>query len=308
MASGAAGSFGFVRSIFLIGATGGTGLAVLRSLQEQEAGEPRRLTCLARNERAASMLDAQGVAVVRGDIAEARALREGMADAECVCLITPDGPAQADKEMAVFRAALDAGGRHIVKLSAITAARGVRTSFGRSHGKSEDALVASGLPHTIVRPTMFFQSLELFADPVLKIGRLILPTAPGAVAMVSRDDVGACLARICSAPAAHLGRTYTLTGPAALTMDSVAAALSHRLSRQVKHVSPSPFLFRLMLRSLGAMDGWTAAMVSELMSAIREGAEDCVSPDVGLILGRFPIDLNAYLQTQKVFRQARRGD
>jgi hypothetical protein len=78
-------------------------------------------------------------------------------------------------------------------------------------------------------------------------------------------------------------------------MADVAAALSARLGRPVRHRNPPLPLFRLMLRTAGGMSAGLAAQVTALMQVCARGAEAEVSPDLEALLGRRPRDLEDWL-------------
>jgi uncharacterized protein YbjT (DUF2867 family) len=286
----------------IIGATGRVGAATLAALDSLPDDTRPQVAVYVRRPEAVPATR-HPLTVIKGDISDQTTLISALTGIDAALVITGDTRDQATLERTVIAAACAAGRPRIVKLSAITAGLVPRVSFGRVHGIVEDEIRASGLPFTILRPTMFFQSLELFAGPVKKMGQLIAPSQQGAVSFVDVRDVGAVAAHMLSSDG-HEGRTYTLTGGAALTMGAVADALSRCIERPVRHMSPPPPLARLMMQLSGDMDWWLSGMVAELFAAIRNGRESIVTSDLARILGRPPTTLEDYLAHSEAFWSA----
>jgi NAD(P)H dehydrogenase (quinone) len=281
-------------TVLIIGATGRVGAAVLAALDALPDDDRPHIRALARRPEAVA-LTAHPISIVKGDLLDETALHTALNGIDAVFLMTGDSRDQVDLECGVIAAARSSGQPHIVKLSAITAGLPSRPSFGAFHGAIEDRLTVSGLPFTILRPTMFFQSLELFADAVKSANRLIVPAGNGAVAMIDVADVAAVVAKALT-ETGHTGRTYTLTGPTALTFSEVAHQLSIATTRTIGYTSPPLPIARLMMRFAGGMDWWLSGQVTDLFAAIRKDAEAHVTDDIRQILGRSPTNLESYVR------------
>jgi uncharacterized protein YbjT (DUF2867 family) len=108
----------------------------------------------------------------------------------------------------------------------------------------------SGLAWTILRPNTFMQNYA--SGPAfdgLRTRRAILePAGAGRSAFVDVRDIAAVAAAVLAAPdgehaVRHAGRTYVLTGPAALDRMAVAAAFSAALGEPVTYVDAPPAAF-----------------------------------------------------------------
>ena len=292
------------QTVLIIGATGRVGAAVLAALDALPETNRVNIRAYARRPDAVPQT-LYPIEIIKGDLRDRAALGLAMAAVDTIFLMTGDGRDQVELECGVIDAALGAGLPRIVKLSAITAGLPERPSFGAFHGEIEDDLRASGLPFTILRPTMFFQSLELFAGPVKSSNRLIAPAGQGAVAMIDIADVAAIAAAVIAQPG-HEGKTYTLTGSTAPTMSDVAVALGKSLGRLIAYTSPPLPIARLMMRFAGGMDWWLSGQVTDLFAAIRKGAEAEISPDVSLLIGRPQTSLETYLSQRLDFWRERK--
>ncbi len=274
----------------ILGASGRVGAATLRALAA--AGSPGPIRLLVRDPARLANIPA-GCEIIEGAIEDEAALNRALRGAGAVLLVTPDGPQQVSLETRVIEQAQRLGRAHIVKISANTAGLAPPVSFGRGHAAVEARLRSSGLPYTILRPTIFFQSIPLFFSPAHRPTRLIAPTAGGRIAFVDVADVGAAAAALLSRPPARSAE-HPLTGPQAYSLAEVADALGARLGHKVSHVSPPPVLARPLIALSGA--GWSmAGQLAELFSAVRAGAQAVVWPDLERLTGTRPRDLEDWL-------------
>ncbi|WP_052668756.1 NAD(P)H-binding protein [Nitriliruptor alkaliphilus] len=278
-------------TILVTGATGRVGSALLPRLRGME----HRVIAITRRPAALPGLRGRGAEAVVADLRQPRALCDLLAEVDAVFLSTPDAPDQDRLEAAVIAAAGTSGEPHVVKLSAQSAGLLPPRSFGVYHRRSEEALEASGLPYTILRPTLFLQSLLLFARDVARRRKLIAPAGAGRIAMVDVDDVAAAAA-VALGTRDHRGRIYTLTGPAAHSFSDVASQLSDELGHRVGYVSPPPLVARVMLPIAMKMPRWQAKLVVDLFDALRTGAQEMVSGDVATLTGRPAAPLDNFVR------------
>lgn len=112
---------------------------------------------------------------------------------------------------------------HYVVLSIVGCDRVPANGYFRAKVAQEDLVRASGLPHTILRATQFFEFAAAMADDATRDGRVHVPTAyfqPMAAA-----DVAAALAGCAASEPA--GGVREVAGPELVRMsDFIAAALS----------------------------------------------------------------------------------
>ncbi len=279
--------------VLVAGATGQVGAQLLPLLRAR-GHDVRAQT---RRPEAASALTAQGVEAAVADLRAPGSMQPHLAWAEAVFLLTADAPDQDRIEAALIDAIAAAGRPHVVKLSAQSAGLTPPRSFGIQHRRAEQALAASGLPWTVLRPTFFQQSLLLFADDIAAKGKFMAPAGRGRIAMVDVADIAAAAASVLGDPA-HDGRCYTLTGPAAHSMAEVAGMLTRLRGRKVSFSSPPATVARLVLPFVTGMPRWQSNLVVDLFRALRAGAQEAVCADVELLTGRSPGGLEDFLQRE----------
>jgi uncharacterized protein YbjT (DUF2867 family) len=177
-----------------------------------------------------------------------------------------------------------AGVRHVTLLSA----RGV------DHAPAEvpmraielDLAGRSGLSHAILRPGWFLQDFSewLWHPSIVERGIIATPAGDGAEAFVDADDIAA-VALATLVDAGHAGPEYELTGPAAITFDEVARAISFAAGRPVRHEVVSTGEWAASATALGLPADY-AAMLASLLAGIADGTGETTTPDVERVLGR----------------------
>ncbi len=277
--------------ILVTGATGRIGAALLPLLRDKG----HSVQAVTRRPEAKAALAEAGAEAVVADIRSPDSLRDAFAAADAVFLLTADAPDQDRIEGGLIAGAAAAGNKpHVVKLSAQSAGLTPPRSFGIFHRRAEQALAASGLPYTILRPTFFQQSMLLFAGDIARKGKFAAPAGKGRIAMVDTGDIAACAAAVLAEPAHH-GKTYTLTGPTAHSLPDVAEMLTGKLGRKIGFMSPPAFVARIVLPFVTGMPRWQSNLAVDLFAAIGKGAQEAVSNDVETLTGRPASSLDAFL-------------
>ncbi|KAA1380309.1 SDR family oxidoreductase [Aeromicrobium fastidiosum] len=262
--------------IALTGSTGAVGGTAAHLLAD--AGVPVRL--LVRDAARAPHLSGADVRQASYGDAGCVAALEGV---DTVFMVSGHEAAdRLDQHRSFVDAAAQAGVRQIVYLSFVGASTTSGFTLGRDHGATEEHIRASGLDWTFVRDNFYAEILPMFADDQ---GVIRGPAGTGRVAAVSQRDVGAVVAHVLQDPRDHVGRTYDLTGPEALTFDDVAAITSRITGRPFRFVDETLEEARASRAHFGAPDWQVDAWVSTY-TAIRDGELEHVSGDVERLLGR----------------------
>ncbi|HLO36401.1 MAG TPA: SDR family oxidoreductase, partial [Candidatus Deferrimicrobium sp.] len=179
---------------------------------------------------------APNVTWVRADLDDPRQLRTALDAGERLFLLTGNAGDFARTQVAVVRAAQDAGVRHIVKLSALGASDHSRSTIARGHWVVEQALLAGRVPWTMLRPHAFMQNwLVDHAESVRAEGAIYAPIGEGRVPFIDTRDIAAVAVEVLLHPDEHAGKKYVLTGPEAVSYHEVAAALSDATGRPVTY-------------------------------------------------------------------------
>ncbi len=221
--------------VLVLGATGGQGGAVAAALIR--AGRPVRALVRDPAAPAARRLAAAGAQLATGDFTDPGALSAAMQGAAAAfALTTPfeSGPgAELEQGRAIIEAAAAVRLGHLVFSSVAGATQDTGIPHFESKAAVERALAASGLPHTVVAPTYFYDNALGGADR-LRRGVLDLPLpADHQLQQLDRTDLGSFVELVLRDPAAFAGQRIELASDAP-TPAQMSQALSAALGRPVR--------------------------------------------------------------------------
>jgi len=191
-----------------------------------------------------------------------------------------------------IRAAAEAGVGHLVYTSFIGAAPDAAFTLGRDHFDAEQAIRESGIAHTFLRDNFYLDVLPLFAD---QAGVIRGPAGDGRVAAVARADVADVAATVLRSPAEHVGATYHLTGPEALTFAEVAARSSVVLGRDLRFEDETVEAAYAWRRAAYGAEDWQLDAWVSTYTAVRDDEMATVTDDVRMISGHAPRSLEDVL-------------
>jgi NAD(P)H dehydrogenase (quinone) len=262
----------------LVGITGASGRLGGRVARRLAAvGAPLRL--LLRDPARAP--DLPGAEVVPASYDDADAVRAAVRGVPLLFLVSASESAD---RLATHRTAVDAavegGVEHLVYVSFAGAAPDCTFTLGRDHDATERHIRASGVAFTFLRDNLYADFLPALAGPD---GVIRGPAGAGRVAAVAQDDIADVAAAVLRDPGPQAGRTYTLTGPEALSLDEVAAQLtaSGRPTTYVPETLEEAYASRA---GYGAPRWQVDAWVSTY-TAIANGELAEVTDDVRLLSG-----------------------
>jgi uncharacterized protein YbjT (DUF2867 family) len=185
----------------------------------------------------------------------------------------------------------------VVRLSAIGTGEphGDRT-VGAAHHLADQAVRASELDWTLLRPTTFASNTLWWADAIragVPVPNLL---GDGWQGIVDPADVAAVAAEVLASPGPdHTGRVHTLTGPELLSVPDQAAILAEALGRPVELVDTPPAVAGERMRA----DGMDPAAVEQIVTGsswARAGHNAILTDDVATVLGRPPTPFAMWVQ------------
>ena len=223
--------------IAVVGATGKTGGALVTRMLDRG----HQVRALVRDRGRAQHLVQQGAEVIVFDLSDEEQTCAALAGTEAVYYCSPLGAGQEDPfgvELSwghhVLVGAKAAGVQHLVLLSV----HGPETAPGvellETKRKLERDLAASGLPHTVLRPTMFMDNLEWMAPDELRAGRFSWPLSRTALMQpVAVCDIAEVAAR--ALESVPRNRFFNLLGPAALTLPEMGEIMGRALGHRIEY-------------------------------------------------------------------------
>ncbi|MFJ6677147.1 SDR family oxidoreductase [Actinosynnema sp. NPDC091369] len=260
--------------IVVTGATGNVGRTLVRALAE--AGE--RVTAVSRGVPAEHV--PANARHVRADLTEPQSLKPAFDGATALFLLTSGDFTAHGGDGTVLGEVLDLARAGGVERVVLLSSQGVGT--GRHQPDLEEAVTRSGLEWTVLRPGGFASNSYAWAGTVRERRLAAAPFADVALPVIDPDDIAAVAAAALREPG-HAGRTYVLTGPAAITPRQQVAAIGDALGEPVRFVE---------LSREEAKAGMTAFMPEVIAEATLDilgsptADEQRVSPDVERVLGR----------------------
>ncbi len=272
--------------IAIAGATGRVGKALVAGLVD----EPVDLVALTRTPDPARFPATVSQRAI--DFDRAGSLADALQGADRLFLAQGSSPHQVDNEIALIDAALAAGVRHIVKLSA--AALPAKLHPFDWHAQIERHLLASDIGCTVLRPTTFM-------DALARAGRDVAEdtwggaAADGIVNLIdSRDVADAAKAVLLEEASTDWQRAFQLTGPRAWSMPAIAQELSRLLGRTVQYHHRSPDEQREHFVSAG-VSAFVAEVLVGLDRTVRESSLQENTSTVQLLTGHPPRNLADWL-------------
>jgi NAD(P)H dehydrogenase (quinone) len=281
--------------IIVTGAAGHLGRLAADHLLQRVA--PERLVLVTRQPRALQHFEARGVDVRHGDFDDPASLSDAFAGGERMLLISTDALGRRIRQHRVaLDAAVAAGVAHVVFTSHVNPVRNPIGSFAQELGDSEALLERSGVAGTVLRFGSFAELQLAAAASAVQNGRLITNGGEGRIVPVSRRDCAEAAA-VTLTTDGHIGMTYDITGPEALSPGDLARLYGELSGKAVSVVHVSDWMLTAELMAVGTP--WPAARaVAAFGRAVREGWFDVVDPTFERLTGHPPLRLRDVLAAQ----------
>src|SRR5215467_12406491 len=215
--------------ILVTGATGTNGIELIKRLSTIGAS----VRGMVRHDRPADALP--GVEFVNADFDDPASIRRALEGVESAFLVTNSSERTETQQLGFVEVARAAGLRHIVYLSQLHAAKNSPVRFLRYHAVVEEAIAASGIAFTNLRPNLYMQGLLGFRSSIMSEGRFSAPIGDARVSIVDVRDIAAVAAAALT-QSGHDGKIYDITGPESLTHAEMASQLSEAVGRPITFV------------------------------------------------------------------------
>jgi uncharacterized protein YbjT (DUF2867 family) len=274
--------------ILVTGGTGTSGVPIVEALLERAA----RVRVVARDPEKAAHLLGDSVEIARGDLADVDSIAAAMEGVDRALLNSAPDQRIVELQSNFVEAAKRAGLEYVVKFSAGGADSKSNRMFSRWHGQAEDALRASGIAWTMIRPNFFMENLFGMA-PMVKECVIYQPTGTGRGAFVDVSDV-ASVAAACLMESGHEGEIYDVTGPESLSYADVAATLERVLDHPV-HYRECSFEQAKQSMVQAGLPEWLADAINELGMGMKEGRLDKVTTVVRDVAKHRPRTLEEFI-------------
>lgn len=271
------------------GASGHLGRAVVSELLQRPDGH--EVVAITRTPETVS-----GPAQGRfGDYDRPESLAEAYAGLDHLLIIPTVDPVPGKRgaqNVAAIDAAVRAGVKHIVFMSAAGTRQEEEPGLGASYWRGEQHLIATAPAWTILRMNFYAEALVQQAQAALDQG-VLTGLAENRVAFVARGDVAAAAAGILIGDG-HAGAIYNATGPERLSGAERAALIAEITGRPLAFLVITEEQLRAGLTQAGLPAGGVNAVIS-IQRSFAAGAFDILTGDVERLGGRPPKPLRDVL-------------
>lgn len=268
-------------SIVVTGATGHLGRLVVEQLLEKVPAE--QITAVVRTPEKAADLAGRGVRIAVADYNAPETFDGLFAAGDKVLLISGN---EFDKgRVRQHRVVIDAARAAGVALLAYTSAPGSLTAaLADDHRGTEEALLASGLPYTLLRNGWYHENYTENLAPVLEHHAVVAAAGEGRVSSASRADYAAAAVAVLTGEG-HENRTYELGGDTAWSFAEYAAELSRAIGEEIVYKSVTPEALTGILTGAGLPEP-LAAVFAGVDVSIEKGELEVTSGDLSRLAGR----------------------
>jgi len=266
------------KTVLVTGATGTIGRDVVKILSESGVAVRAGVRDQAKGRKQFGI----EIELTTLNFEDAASFLDTLKGVEKVFLLPPPLRNQVELTNAFVSAAKRTGVRHIVKLSAIGVDGGTQFTVGKWHAAGEQHVRESGLAFTFLRPNSFMQNFINYFPP--RDGVIYLPWGNGKASFVDTRDIAAVAAEVLTSDD-HEGKTYTLTGPAALSIEQVAKILSEVAGREINYVNVPESAARDGMLQAGVPQ-WQVDALMELHAINKQNRWDAVTNDIEKVTGK----------------------
>ncbi len=281
------------RKVLVTGASGQQGGSVMNALLAH-GHQVRALTRKPDSEWAASAAS-RGVEIVAGDFTDQESLVRAVSGVDTIFLMTTFMETGIDAEtqqgLAMVEAARQANIGHLVFTSVANADNATGIPHFESKFKVEEAIIASGISHTIVAPVFFMENITSpWYLPGILEGTLAMPL-PADVPLqhIAVEDIGQFVASIIDRRESVFGKRFDIASDEK-TGEELARILSEKLGRTIDYAGYSPDALREENEDFAIMFDWFI----ETGYSVDTGALKAEFPDVSWV------DLKSWVDAQTI--------
>lgn len=285
------------RKFLITGATGKTGVHTIRYLLEQ--GHAVRAFVHREDERSEA-LRAQGAEIFVGDLLEHDDIIQAMVGVSGAYLCYPVRPGYIQATSYFADAAKRAGVEVVIEMSQISAREDSKSHAARDHWIAERVLDWSGVPTVHIRPTYFSEWLTFpwVRDPIVNEGKITLPYGDGRHAPIAADDQARFIASVLTDPEGHIGRIYSLFGPAELNQQEIADEIGKVLGRKITYAPSTLEQYRAHLETYNLPEFLIQHFLATAVD-YQNGIFAGVDGVIAKVTGRAPQTVSTFVQTNR---------
>jgi uncharacterized protein YbjT (DUF2867 family) len=278
--------------IYITGATGSIGMELSRLLASNKI--PARAMC--RRQEQLEQFITLGLEAVLADFDDPASVSSGLRGCDKLFLLTPPDEYHTPREKLIIDLALEAGIKHIVRISTSDTNLSAKLAYAKSHAEIDHYLRSRAVNWTILRPTGFMQNF-LESGHLITKGFLPHSIGEGQISYIDLRDI-ALVAKTVLTEDTHNGAIYYLTGPESLTVKDVAAQLTNNLGYEVRDMNVSETDTREALTEAG-LSAWYVDALIEQFAIGAKGGEIDVTEEIKRITREWPRTMAQFIRDYK---------
>lgn len=276
---------------FVLGGTGTVGSSVVDRLVEK-FGDVR--VASRSEERLGDLPD--GAEGVVGDMEDPTTYHRMFDGVDRLFLLNPVSMTELHQGLAALNEAGRAGVERIVYLSVQQVEKGPHIPHFASKIAVESALEGCGIPHTVLRPSNFYQNDLWFREAIVEHGVYPQPLGSIGVSQVDVRDIADAAVRALT-ESGYQDATYALVGPHAQTGEDCARVWAEALDRDVRYAGDDLETWREQaLETLPAWMVYDFELMYEMFQTEGLAASQHELESTRSILGRPPRSYESFVR------------
>ncbi|AOZ90501.1 NAD(P)-dependent oxidoreductase [Bacillus xiamenensis] len=266
--------------LLVTGATGQLGSLVVKHLLAKVPAE--QIAVSVRNPEKAVHLKEAGVDVRKGDFTQPDTLQSAFEGVDRLLIISTADGDRVKQHTAAIEAA-KAANVSFIAYTSVANARESQLVLASDHAKTEEAILASGIPHVFLRNNWYLENEKDTILASVSGAPFLSPIGEGKVGWATRNDYAEAAANALTLPA-HDKDIYELSGPLR-THTELAQMVSKVSGKDIKVEKIDVDTFGEFLASNGVPKE-VVPFFKAIQSGVRDGALAVESNDFETLLGR----------------------
>lgn len=286
-------------TIFVTGASGQLGRLVIKHLLARGVTHKRIIAGTRSPEKLAD-LAAAGIEVRKADFEDPEGLTEAFKGISTALIVSTDALDGAGTRLKQHRNAISSAVAAGIERLAYTSLPNPDSSlltFAPDHLETERTIKDTGLPHVIFRNGWYQENLLRSLPNALKSGQWHSAAKGGRTSYVGREDIAEAIAAALAASTSD-SRTYTLTGPEALSNEEIADLARQATGKPLAVVHVTDEQLVTGLEAAGVPGEFISVLVSA-EAEVRAGNLSIVTDHLESLIARSPKRLADYLEEAK---------
>jgi NAD(P)H dehydrogenase (quinone) len=281
-------------TLFVTGASGNLGRHTVEFLLASGKGN---IIAGSRDPEKLADLVTKGAEARAIDFNKPETLSAAFAGVDRLLLVSTDAIDQPGRRLiqhtAAIQAAIAAGVKHVIYTSATNASPDSASIALQDHYETEQAIIASGMSHSILRNSLYVDNLLMSLPQILTSGQWFHAAAGGKIAMVTRDDCARAAAAALESDFVG-SRVIEISGAGLLDHDETARIISELSGKPVAAIAIDEANLTQALLKAGLPDIF-ARLLATFDTAQAKGEFNILTSAVHDLAGKEPTTVRQFL-------------